>query len=276
VTELACLLALVWYRYRYGCILTPDGVAYLRAAAGEPVSGPFRWRLAARFMGALPPQAWDLVSQGALLVAGCLVYALSERAGANPHLALALWLGLPWTRSLVRCPYLLDQVGMAAALGAALAPWPYQIPLALVAGSCSERAPVFAAAFAWSPVPLVGLIVPGLAAVLTRRGPTMAEHPTDPWGTARTLLQATPTWRLVAPWGACLAAAGACTVQVGAALALGYAQCLVATDRVRLYQWASPVVCVAAAGVLQGLPAPVLGFVLFAHWVWPWSECPQQ
>jgi hypothetical protein len=273
LTAACACLAIAWYRYRYGRILTPDGVAYLRAAGGEPVSSPFRWRLAARVLGRLPSWAWDSVSLASLLASSCLVGALSERAGASPRLAACLWLGLPWVRSLVRCPWLLDQVGMLAALGAALAPWPYQVPLALVAGACSERAPVFAAVFAWSPVPLVGLIVPGLAAVLTRRGATMPEHPTQPWVTGRALLQATPTWRLVVPWGACLA--GACTVQTGAALALGYAQCLVATDRVRLYQWAAPVVCVAAAGALQDLPAPLLGLVLVAHWTWPWAECPQ-
>jgi hypothetical protein len=274
----ACALA--WYRYRYGRVLTPDGVAYLRAAAGESVSSPFRWRLAARVLGRLPSWAWDGLSLVSLAASSCLVGALATRHGSSPGLASALWLGLPWVRSLTRNPFLLDQVGMLAALvpmlGADL-PWPVTVAAALVAGACSERAPVFAAVFAWSPLPLVGLVVPGLAALLTERGPAMAEHSTvaDPWRSGRELLRTQPVWTLVAPWGMCLLAAGAATVQVCVAVALGYAQTLVATDRVRLVQWSAPLVCVAAAGVMAPWPAWIVGLVLLVHWIWPWSECPQ-
>ena len=57
------------------------------------------------------------------------------------------------------------------------------------------------------------------------------------------------------------------TLWLGIALAVGYAQLMVATDTVRLYQQAAPVVCVIAALAIPiewALPA------VLAHWFNPW------
>ena len=55
--------------------------------------------------------------------------------------------------------------------------------------------------------------------------------------------------------------------QLAAALALGYSQLLVATDSVRLYQWAAPVLALACVHVLPtwALPFVALG-VVFNSW----------
>ena len=52
------------------------------------------------------------------------------------------------------------------------------------------------------------------------------------------------------PWGAGLIALADLSPQLVVVLAVAYAQTVVATDTVRLYQWAWPVVAVATAGVV--------------------------
>jgi hypothetical protein len=72
---------------------------------------------------------------------------------------------------------------------------------------------------------------------------------------------------MILPWGACLIVlAEEPSAWLLLALAVGYAQLLVATDTVRLYQQAAPVVCVTAALMIpSGWEIPLV----LAHWFNP-------
>lgn len=239
------LLALVLWWYRYGVIVSPDGAAYLSGARGGPIEPPFRWRLLPAIVGRWP-LAWHALSWSALVASVVLVGAYAEQRGIPAWAAAALFAALPIVRGLVRMPLLPDHVGMAAALGCAVAPWWAVVPLAILAGACTEKHPVYAAVLAWSPLPLVGLAVP-LLMRLARGGKLGSAND---WRVMRELHNRAALHIYALPWGACLLCVLAPSWQLAAALALGYGQMLIATDRARLYMAMAPVVVVSALSVL--------------------------
>jgi hypothetical protein len=143
--------------------------------------------------------------------------------------------------------------------------------LALVAGSAKETAPIFAALFAWSPWPLVGLLAPLAALRIIADGPDVLdahnawilEHPLRAsWKFHKGhLLDGA---KFLAPWGGAVAGFAHLDWQLAAVLAAAYGQVVVATDTVRLYQWAAPVMCVAAATAVPTAWLPLL--VLATIW----------
>lgn len=275
MTAIACLaigllaVALCWWRY--GWLVTPDGQQYLAMARGEPVPDPFRWRLLPRLLGRYP-RVWHAVSWLSLVGCCVLVGQYAEQLGIAGWAAAALFVTLPWFRGLVRMPLLTDQVGMLAALGCALLPWWAAIPCALVAGAANEKAPLFAAVFAWSPIPLVGAVVPAVVAMVTKRGPK-ASH--NDWRAMRELHNRAQPHVYLLPWGACLLAVLAPSWQLLLAVAGGYGMFVMATDRARLYQYGCPVAVVATLSVLppQWWPLAVLVNVVSpaCDWCVPWK-----
>ena len=184
--------------------------------------------------------------------------------------AAVMLLGLPSVRFNVTHPVLVDAAALGlAALAAGL--WvsgfhAAAIVTVLIAGATKETAPIFAALFAWSPWLLAGMIVPAVIASLRTPGPDpmTGEHP---WLLrhpikasrkyhARYLLDVHPN--LVTPWGASVVALGAPSLQLFATLAVAYAQITIATDTVRLYQWAAPVVAIAATTAVDARWWPLL------------------
>jgi hypothetical protein len=297
--------AIALWRYRYGLVHTPDGGSYLLAAGGHPSPNPFRWRLLPRALGPLArgvlpdprhwgepfrqaPRAvavWDVASLWALAVSAVVVGELAETHGVPAWLATLLFVTLPWFRSLVRNPCLTDQIGMAEALLCAVAiaggHWWLAALAALFAGSANERAPLFAALVAWSPLPLIGLVVPAIGWLVTRRKEMPWTIGGNDWRRWREEHAKAPLLDFVLPWGAGLAALGwlflpgpAPVLAVPAALAvvLGYSQLAIASDRVRLYQWAAPLVVIVAAQALIRAPWWVVTLVVVAHIVSPWGE----
>lgn len=258
--------------------LTPDGVRYLALARGERQPVPFhlRWLLA-RLLGT-NAWAWIAVAWGSALVATACVAGLATLHGATRTQALvaaALFAGLPSVRfATAQAPVLVDMPAMAAALLAALLgtiDMRLGLAAALLAGCISERAPIWAALYAWSPWLLIGLVAPILRRLLVAPGRV---HPDDPLAgtlehpiaTGWSSNVAQGAWRdpsMLWPWGACLAALLAPSVWLMAALGAGYAQLGLATDRVRLYQQAAPVVCVVAA---LAIPEPWVPLALAMHW----------
>jgi hypothetical protein len=289
------------YAYRYGLIVSHDGVAYLLAAGGVRQPSPYRWRLLPHlFRRWLPPKAklelaartggakgageaahaavmrWSALSAACLVACGPLLALYAEQRGVPGLLAVAIWAGLPWLRACVRMPCLTDQAGAAAALvaGCLSGSW-WLVAVGLVAGLVSERAVVFAALLAWSPLPLLGLAIPAAVALTTRPGtlwPWQRGILDHPWASALESHRAAPLWHLSAPWGLALVGLASGGVQLFATLAVAYGQLMVATDRVRLYQSAAPALCVAAAGVASQWPAWVVGVAMVAHWTWSGSE----
>lgn len=160
-------------------------------------------------------------------------------------------LGLAGVLVNVRCPVLVDLPAMALALGSAtvlsVGDSPIAIAasvvLAIAAGATKETAPVFAAAWAWSPWPLVGLLAPAARAILRAPGPDTQPGDTlkYPVRTAYSIHRHQPFAWFVLPWGALVLGLAHPTAQLVVVLGLAYAQLLVAQDLVRLYTWAWPV-----------------------------------
>jgi hypothetical protein len=249
--------------------LTPDGVRYLAAAQARPAR-PFalRWILPALLGDRVIWWLW--VTRGSLVAVGVLT-AIYTR---NPWMASVAF--LPGLAFSWRYPVLVDATGMALALAAAvLFPicWPAAIALALLAGCVRETAPGWAALYAWHPALLVGL-VPAAVRALFRPGPDVLDAE-NAWILAHPVLASKKYHRgqwldwslMLAPWAGMLAGLAALDLRLGAALAAGYAQLLVATDSVRLYQWAAPALALACVHVLPGWALPFVALsVLYNPW----------
>jgi len=186
---------------------------------------------------------------------------------------------LPGIAFSVRHPVLVDAFGMALALGAALmlsVCWPIAIVLAFLAGCTRETAPIWAAVYAWNPLLLVGLVPVGVR-WLMRSGPDVLD-PKNAWILEHPIKASiefhagrwTDPLLMVLPWGGLLAGITAFTVQTLVAVGLGYSQLLVATDAVRLYQWAAPVLALAAVAAVPAWALPIVALtVIFNPWKGP-------
>ncbi len=262
----------------------PDAARYLAAAQGVPVPRPFhlRWllpevcgqhfRLWRRvWLISWPAMAvsmflWRLGDGDAwqvALAASALLIALPGILG--PSVVHPVGVDLPATAlTLVGCAlWSLDHFGAQVATVLVLA-W---------AAAIKETSPVFAALWLWSPVPLIALVVVVARALIAKPGPDplgprfqdIADHP------VKSALEAhhhqwRDAWVMVAPWGICLAALYAPSVQVAVVLLVAYAQLLVATDSVRLYQHAAGPVMAATAA--QVIPLAWLPLAVVVHVVW--------
>lgn len=244
--------------YRQGGIaVTHDGMQYLAPAAERKSPFQLRWLLPA----VLPrnPWAWAAVSWVAL-VCTCLLFP-------GDLWTCAAWVALPWFRCMAAAPVLVDAPAFAMSL--ACRRWPN--PLWGLGAAVSERMPVMAALMVWDApesllVVLVGMFWAGAAYLLLEPS---GKH-TMPSATERLL-----DWRtMLAPWGLGVAALliPGWTLPEVALVAVAYGQMLVATDSVRMYQWAAPVVlprAIAAIPLRLRLPAMVL------HWLNPWAIVPR-
>lgn len=249
--------------------LTPDGYRYMQMVEGRACR-PFHLRWLLPKVCRDKPMRWIVVSKASVLALAPLAWAYTG----------SVWMAciatLPAVRIAWHRPVLVDIPAMALALAAAVL-WPIFPPAAiavvLVAACVKESTPVFAALYAWNPLLLVGLI-PVAIRWLQKQGPDVSVVENDqciahPWRTgyqwhAHRLLE---PQLMILPWGGLLAALGAVDWQLAATVAVAYAQLAVATDTVRLYQWAAPVVALAA---VNAVPAEWLPLVA-AFTVWnPW------
>lgn len=228
--------------------VTNDGHQYLAQAAGGRVARPFHYRwLIGRLCGT-DPARWQ---QMAYLSAGLLAAALWAYTGQLAAMVVPFALAGIWFN--VRYPVLVDLPAMVAAVSTAVCVqrgwWPAAVVFAVVAGCMKETGPLFAAAYAWSPVPLVGMVAPAVrhlwkagaqegadeAATFALQYPVRASR--------RAHAGRWFDWRLwVAPWGPLAIGFGPTSPQTAVTLLLAYGQCVLATDTVRLYVWAAPVV----------------------------------
>ena len=264
--------------------LTPDGRRYINMGRGLDEPMPFCLRpLLPMICGDSVPR-WIAATVLGLVASVVLTGALTVTRGGTltqAVLAMVLIAGLPSLRFSFFAPVLVDAPGMAFALAAAVL-WPIEAPysqviamgLVVIGALISEKVPIWAAVFGLQPWLLLGLVVPIWVRLVVGKVPT---DPRDPLSETidhpiiASRMHHAGKWRdpklMLLPWGACLIVIAEPSAWLLIALAVGYAQLLVATDSVRLYQQAAPVVCVLAALSLPtewALPA-----VLF-HWFNPW------
>jgi len=266
--------------------LGPDASRYWLAGDGTPVARPFNLRWLLPFICRQHARRWWVVwaLSWPLLASGTVWWARGTGASWGVSLAAAaLLLALPgvWGPYSVR-PVGVDLPAMAVGIWAAACFTNGQpvagVVLVAVAASIKETMPIWVALWAWTPLALVGLVVPLVAQLAVRpeldavtAQPLLKrvhdhpvrsslEHHRNQWRNA---------WFMVAPWGAGLAALLDPTPQLFATVGLAYAQLVMATDTVRLYQMAAgPVVCLAAAGVI---PPHWLLLAVVCHAVW-WRD----
>jgi hypothetical protein len=277
--------------------LSPDGARYVALGTGTPVPHPFAYRWLWPLLCRDSERAWVWSTRAALAAVvfftgwlACIHTADGPWAEqwAAWAIAMAVVVGLPGVVDFnLRFPVLIDAPAMALALASAImaeaGAWPAAMFLSLLAGWTKESAPLFAAAFSLNPVPLVGMVAPLVSRIFVKPGPELDEFRGREAGQA--VLQPRRTSRLIergrwrhfdrwlGPWGVALV--GFAWWPALPAVALAYAQTIVATDRVRLYQWAGPIVAVGA-GVLLA-PAAVaqpglVALVAILAWWRPWPS----
>ena len=256
--------------------LTPDGTRYIALASGERAPSPFYLRWLIPKLCGRSPLRWFAVgatsSIGAAVGIGMLAPSL-----ATGIAAALMFAGLPIVAYNLQAPILVDMPALALAVWAGVAGrheliW-LAVLLACLSGAAKESGPVFSAVFATSFWPLLALAPVAVRALMARTGP-------DPISRYRTVntpeehawILAHPFragWKyhrrklfdgtvMLAPWGGALAGLANLDAWTIAALCLGYGQLAVATDSVRLYQWAAPMLIIAAVTAVPVAWLPVL------------------
>ena len=253
--------------------ITPDGLRYEAMARGEGAPKPYHYRwLLPRLLGT-DRVRWRRVSWWSVLAMIPAMRLLTGKWSTGLFVLTADGV----TGSARKYPVLVDAPAMLLAILTAAAArrrmWVTSVVLSLVAGATKETAPVFAACYAWNPVPLVGLLAPAVRS-FTEPGPDVEgegfSHAclTDPlwasWWARRDRAFDVKLW--VAPWGGLLAGLKG-DPKTAVTVAASYAQCVAAVDAERIYQWAWPVL--AENTVQRG--DDVWPLALVAGWFNPWK-----
>lgn len=240
--------------------ISPDGAHYLRMGSDGAAPHPYcrRWLLP-RLLGS-DPQRWVWLTHISLAATPSLALVYFFSMGLprwQAAFAAALLCSLPGLRLPRRLPVLTDAPAFAltlavASLAASGHPWAAAY-LALPLGAMRESGPVFAALWAWHPVPLIGLVAVRLFPVPRLIPP----DPSEPWlakpfAYALALRQHIGLDRglYVTPWGAALLGLAVPTWQMAAAVLVAHAQLFVAVDTLRLTVWAAPVLVLGAAKII--------------------------
>lgn len=245
-----------------GLTVSPDGARYVALARGERLSRPFHFRWLIPTLCGESPKRWQVMQRASLL--GMLPAAVWF-GGIG-------WQGLFVAAFVVGCagvwrfgwtwPVLVDAPAMLLALlAAASLRQSHAYPLivlsvlcALLAGATKETSPVFAALWCWSPIPLIGLLAPAVR-MLWKQGSDVLDDENrwildHPFKASRKYHAGFPPAAWVLPWGVGVVALAHVSWPLALTLAAAYAQCAIATDTVRLYQWAWPVVALGVVGVV--------------------------
>lgn len=265
-------------------MIGPDAGRYLIAGQGRPVVRPFhlRW-LAPRLCHDDMRRWWALWGASWVVAAlGAFWWGHGEGLDASHAAALAVMLlALPGVLGPAGShPVGADLPSLALSLVAAGAFsagwWPIAIVALIVATGFKETAPPIVALWCWSPLPLVGLVVVVLTALIRHPGmdPVTAQNPVLRHVHDHPIRSAMEhhrgrwrdAWLMVAPWGVTLAALLDPSPALIVALIIAYAQLLVATDSVRLYQpVAGPLM---ALGAVTVIPDRWLLLAVVVHVVW--------
>lgn len=273
VTIAALIYALRLITWR--TVITPDGNVYLAMGRGELAPRPYAYRLLPHLVKGI--MAWRVIHAVSWFTLAIVTHVLAERMEVNGTLVTAALLCLPTIRQSINWPVLLDIPILAVATSVALLSTEYQfaavllLPFTIVV---HERAPFLAALYCLPFVPFWWLVI-AVIAVVVFIAQLHESHPGHPdeqrveW--LRNPLKAAITkhagtfndWSVwVKPLG--LSFAGIVTGGWWQliALAFGYAGCLVAQDRVRIYSVAALPLTLAAVSTFgeYGVLVPLVNW----------------
>lgn len=263
----AWLLLRVWLNKDTG--FSTDAGVYFAMSQGTKAPNPYRLRwLVPKLMPATASFGdWVTISAASLWLSFPCMYLFAESLGVNGLWACTLWGALPVVCILWRIPALIDHfawpLGLLAATMFLRGHVVAGIVIILIGGLTEPRLPVMVAAWTLNPIPLLGLIPVGILHKLAPEGPAEilenSEPILHPWRSGMRhngcLIQSAKD--MILPWGALLAGLCSASGALLVSLAAAYGQLLRATDRVRLYQWAAPVMIVAALRVLPEWSLPL-------------------
>jgi hypothetical protein len=256
--------------------VSTDGLRYLAMAEGLPQAIPYhlRWLLP-KLLG-IDARKWEILNQISIPTVAMLISVYAWLHGVDPVRAAILG-GMFMTLLFVRgfwgqYPILTDTPGMALSMLAAIVPGPWCIPVAILGGCVRETVPIYAALYAWSPWPLVGLVAPALRLLWkpgVERDERVAGLLRNPWRTSwERNKKGWTNWKvMVSPWAGFLFAAFNPSWQ----LLWVYLACLAPSLRhhtiVRVYIMAVPIVAVALGGVSEW----AFCVAVLAHFLVPWE-----
>jgi hypothetical protein len=235
--------------------MSPDGQYYLQRPNVMPyvLRGLGSFRL---FRFRDPLQVWGWINNYAIFATSLVL----EKGHAGAGL---LFLGLASTRTNVIFPVLTDQLGlMMLAFG-----YVFDMPIFYFWGGLfNEKVPLIGGLL--NPLGFLGLIFPLYAKFkyqepLDQRDPDWLRFPLR---TGLLKLRTTPPQDYILPWG--IAAIGLFFVP-WYLIAVAYLPLLLVQDRARVYQWISPMVCIAAA---QTISLPYLMPLIIIHFMNPWRQ----
>lgn len=254
--------------------LAPDSYRYLAAGRGEKTYPPFNRRILLPFLCGSDERLWQLLSYSSLVSVIVLTGVYSHMNGASPEgafFAMFLMALMPTMKFWLQTPVLTDQFGLMMALAAAILPWPLNLLTCIVGGFARESVPIFAALYAWNPVLLLGFLPVAIWSIVAPKGPdqmkreSWLDHPLQTsYAFKKGKYRDIKLW--ITPWGAALAGLFFPSVQLVMTMFVAYAQTIIATDAVRLYVWAAPVL------ILQAVQVDVMWMLPLAvsHWTNPW------
>jgi len=265
--------------------LGPDATRYVLAGTGTAVPRPFhlRWLLPAVCKNVVRRWWIVYVSSFVTLVVATFVWRIvADDPWQTAAAAALLVAGLPGILGpQVSIPVQVDLPATALVAGSLIAFETHTpagiaagVAICAVAASVRETSPIIAALWGWTLWPLLALAVPVVISRLrtaTKIDPlggqmqTVLDHPIQTalaWHRGRWR----DGWLMVAPWGVCLAALYAPDWRLAVVLVVAYAQLLVATDTVRLYQHAAALPMAVAAA--QIIPVVWLPLALVLHVAW--------
>lgn len=250
-----------------------DSYRYLALAHRERVHPPFNRRVLFPILFGKDEKVWQLWTRISIIALPLLValYVFQSLGSWQSALFAAfLMAGMPSMVYWWETPVLVDAPALCFAVGAALLPWPYNLIVAAIGGLGRETVPIFAALYTLNPILLLGLIPVGIMAIVAPKGEDLLnrdewlKHPIE---TAQKFKKG--TWRsakhFIYPWGAGLAALFYPSWQLGLTALIAYSQLFVATDYVRLYVWAAPVVLLQVGHIDPVYMIPLI----IIHWFNP-------
>lgn len=231
------LVVVALYVWQCGANPSQDGTRY---TSGQPQPSPFHRRF-----HAWPPRVLMIVTWASFVALAAMTGSWSRAF---------LFMTLPGVWMCVVMPTTVDGPAMALALAASLL-WPTQpwvaVGMSCLSGALHERGPVFAAMYAWSPWPLIGLIAVqwwAKRAAPNHASADLADRLVGR-GFVGTIVAHKPHVNLLNEGGLVWALRGVpllaawlgAPVQAWVALGVAYASRLVATDTARSMMWAAPI-----------------------------------